>query len=282
MKKIISVVIIVALLAVGVFALVACNNKDSVKAISISLTDEQYAFAVNKSDTELQAQVNQILDDIKNDGTFKAITDKYFSGEGEISPVTSAVRDVNKDQLVVVTNAEFAPFEYMVGNSFAGIDMEIAKIIADRLNKELVIVNTEFDSVVTEVQEGNADIAMAGLTITPGRAEQVNFCNAYYAASQVIIVKADDKTFDECETVADVENVLKGLSNVKVGYQSGTTGDMYINGSEDFGFAGYKNLKGSGYDNAAMAVEDMLNGNIAFVVVDEAPANSIVAAFNKK
>ncbi len=281
MKKIISIIVIAALLAVGVFALTACNDKSAVKVINIRLTDEEYAFGVNKNDPELLAEVNSILAEILSDGTFDAIAEKYF-GSGEPSPVTSATRDATKDQLIVVTNAEFAPFEYMVGNSYAGIDMELAKVIADRMNKELVIVNTEFDSVVTEVQEGNADIAMAGLTVSPDRAEQVNFSNSYYKASQVIIVKADDTTFDSCETAADVENVLKGLSNVKAGYQSGTTGDSYINGSDDLGFAGYKNITGSPYDNAAMAVEDMLNGNIAFVVVDEAPAKAIADSFNAK
>lgn len=281
MKKIISIIVIAALLAVGVFALTACNDKESVKVIDIRLTDEEYAFGVNKNDPELLAEVNAILAEVLTDGTFDAITEKYF-GSGEPSPVTSAQRDASKDQLIVVTNAEFAPFEYMIGNSYAGIDMELAKVIADRMNKELVIVNTEFDSVVTEVQEGNADIAMAGLTVSPDRAEQVNFSNSYYKASQVIIVKADDTTFDGCATAADVENVLKGLSGKKAGYQSGTTGDSYINGSEDLGFAGFKNISGNPYDNAAMAVEDMLNGNISFVVVDEAPAKAIADSFNKK
>ena len=279
MKKIISIIAIVALLCVGVFAVTACTNDDAVKVIDIPLTEEEYAFGIAKGDTELLTQVNEILADIQADGTFAAITEKYF-GEGTPSPVTSAAQDASRDQLVVVTNAEFAPFEYMVGNAYAGIDMEIAKVIADRLNKELVIINTEFDSVVTEVQEGRADIAMAGLTVTPDRAEQVDFSNSYYQASQVLIVRADDTTFDSCETAEDVVNVLNGLQGVTAGYQSGTTGDSYINGSADFGFAGFSNITGSGYDNAAMAVQDMLNGNINFVIVDEAPANAIAASFN--
>lgn len=279
MKKIISIIAIVALLLVGVFAVTACTNKDAVKVIDIPLTEEEYAFGIAKGDTELLTQVNEILADIQADGTFAAIADKYF-GEGTPTPVTSATEDASKDQLVVATNAAFAPFEYKIGNDFAGIDMEIAKVIADKLGKELVIKDMDFDAVVIEVQEGRADIAMAALTVNPEREEQVNFSNSYYQASQVLIVKEDDTTFDSCETAEDVVNVLNGLQGVTAGYQSGTTGGSYINGSVEFGYSGFDNITGSGYDNAAMAVQDMLNGNINFVIVDEAPANAIAASFN--
>lgn len=279
MKKIISIIAIVALLLVGVFAVTACTNNDAVKVIDIPLTEEEYAFGIAKGDTELLTQVNEILADIQADGTFAAIADKYF-GEGTPTPVTSATEDASKDQLVVATNAAFAPFEYKIGNDFAGIDMEIAKVIADKLGKELVIKDMDFDAVVIEVQEGRADIAMAALTVNPEREEQVNFSNSYYQASQVLIVKEDDTTFDSCETAEDVVNVLNGLQGVTAGYQSGTTGGSYINGSVEFGYSGFDNITGSGYDNAAMAVQDMLNGNINFVIVDEAPANAIAASFN--
>lgn len=279
MKKIISIIAIVALLCVGVFAVTACTNDDAVKVIDIPLTEEEYAFGIAKGDTELLTQVNEILADIQADGTFAAIADKYF-GEGTPTPVTSATEDASKDQLVVATNAAFAPFEYKIGNDFAGIDMEIAKVIADKLGKELVIKDMDFDAVVIEVQEGRADIAMAALTVNPEREEQVNFSNSYYQASQVLIVKEDDTTFDSCETAEDVVNVLNGLQGVTAGYQSGTTGGSYINGSVEFGYSGFDNITGSGYDNAAMAVQDMLNGNINFVIVDEAPANAIAASFN--
>ena len=279
MKKIISIIAIVALLCVGVFAVTACTNDDAVKVIDIPLTEEEYAFGIAKGDTELLTQVNEILADIQADGTFAAIADKYF-GEGTPTPVTSATEDASKDQLVVATNAAFAPFEYKIGNDFAGIDMEIAKVIADKLGKELVIKDMDFDAVVIEVQEGRADIAMAALTVNPEREEQVNFSNSYYQASQVLIVKEDDTTFDSCETAEDVVNVLNGLQGVTAGYQSGTTGGSYINGSVEFGYSGFDNITGSGYDTAAMAVQDMLNGNISFVIVDEAPANAIAASFN--
>ena len=55
---------------------------------------------------------------------------------------------------------------------------------------------------------------------------------------------------------------------------------MYINGDEDWGYAGFANISGKAYANAQIAVTDLINGNIYAVVLDEAPASAIVAAVN--
>jgi ABC-type amino acid transport substrate-binding protein len=83
-----------------------------------------------------------------------------------------------------------------------------------------------------------------------------------------------------CTTLEEVEAVLAGLSGKKVGYQIGTTGGMYVNGDEDWGYAGFANLEGKGYATAQDAVTDLINGNLYAVVVDEAPANALVKAAN--
>ena len=120
--------------------------------------------------------------------------------------VTSAEKNVDnaKGQLVVATNAEFAPWEYKEGNKFYGIDMEIAKLIADELGLELVIDDMKFEMVVGAVGNHGVDIAMSGITITAERAEVVNFSIPYYTESIVIVCKADDKTFDSAGTVVDL------------------------------------------------------------------------------
>lgn len=181
---------------------------DGIKVIDIKLTDEEYAFGVDKNQPELLASANEVLASLKSDGTFDAILNKYFQG-GEIEGITSATFDANKAQLVVATNASFAPFEYKIGDKFAGVDMEIAKAIAEELNMELVIMDMDFDSVVTSVGKNGVDIAMAGLTVNEKRKESVNFSDTYYNASQMVIVKAGDTTFDGCVTAADVEAILK-------------------------------------------------------------------------
>ena len=146
----------------------AAEKKDEaagvVKVIEYDLTDEQYAFGVDKDQPELLEQVNAFIAKIQEDGTFDAICDKYFR-DGEPAAVESAEYDASKDQLVVATNASFEPFEYVDGDSYKGIDMEIAALFAQELGKELVIENMDFDAVCLSVGQHKCDIAMAGLTI---------------------------------------------------------------------------------------------------------------------
>lgn len=282
MKKILSLITSAAVLAVMIASLGACSGGSSgkVKYIDIKLTDEQYAFAVNPSDTELLDAANELLAEIQQDGTFDKIVNKYFNNEGEPTGYEAGVQDSSKDQLVVATNTPFSPFEYKEGNLFYGVDIEIAAMLAEKLGQELVIVDMEFDAILTAVNTGNADIGMAGLTVSPDREELVAFTEPYYEASQVVIVREEDDTFDSCKTAEDVEAILSDYdSSVKIGVQTGTTGQLYVEGDEDWDFDGF-DATCVGYESAASAVNDMLNGNLSLVVVDEAPAMNIVEAIN--
>jgi len=180
-----------------------------IKVIDIALTEEEYAFGVDKNQPELLASINTILAEMKASGALDAIVAAYATGDG-IKPFTSATKDAAKadKQLVVATNAAFAPFEYKDGDKFAGIDMEIAAYIAEKLGMELVIEDMEFDSVVSSVGKNNVDVAMAGLTVNETRKEFVNFTSSYYNAAQMLIVPADNKDFDACKTADDVLAVL--------------------------------------------------------------------------
>lgn len=281
MKKIMTVVVSAILLAT---TFTGCGNKSEaggkVKVIDIELTSEQYAFGVDKNQPELLEKANSFIKQINEDGTFEEICNKYF-GEGTKEGITSAVLDESKDQLVVATNAAFEPFEYTKGDTYYGIDMEVAKAFAESLNKELVIQNMDFSAVCLSVGQHKCDIAMAGLTIKPDREEHVSFTEPYYNASQKLIVKADNTEFDECKTKEDVEAILKQKeSSVKVGVQNGTTGQFYCQGDEDWGFEGFK-METVGFQNGSLAVQDLLNGNISYVVIDSAPATCITESINK-
>ena len=285
MKKFLAI----ALATVMLFALAACggntdNNGDEpaadvVKVIDINLTEEEYAFGVDKAQPELLEKTNEFIAKIMEDGTFEAICNNYF-GDGEPVAVKSAVEDPSKDQLIVATNAAFAPFEYMEGDSYYGIDMEIAALLAEELGKELVINNMKFESVCLSVGQHKCDIAMAGLTVKDERKEHVNFSDSYYVASQKIIVPAADTTFDACADAAAVEEILKGFdATTKIGYQNGTTAQFYVLGDAEWEFDGFA-VEGKGYDNGALAVQDLINGNINYVIIDAAPATMIAANFN--
>ena len=278
MKKVLSLIIAAAMLAV---CLASCGGKSvGVKVIDIDLTAEEYAYGIDKAQPELLEKVNSFIDKIMSDGTFDKICNNYF-GDGTPNPVTSATLDESKDQLVVATNAGFEPFEYMDGDKYVGIDMEIADLLAKELGVELVINNMDFDAVCLSVGQHKCDIAMAGLTVKPDREEYVTFSKSYYNASQKLIVKADDTTFDACKTKEDVEAILSAMdSSKKIGVQNGTTGQFYVQGDADWGFAGFP-VTCTGYKNGSLAVQDIINGNIDYVVIDSAPAAAITAAFNK-
>ncbi len=275
---------LIAVVLVAVFALAAlaaCADKNDVtaKVIEIELTDEDYAFGVDKDQPELLEQVNDFIKEIMDNGTFEEICSKYF-GDGTPSPVQSATLDTSKDQLVVATNAAFEPFEYKDGDSYLGIDMEIAYLLAQKLGKELVIQHMDFDAVCLSVGQHTCDIAMAGLTINETRKQYVTFSDPYYKASQKIIVRSDDDRFDGCKTVEDVENILKSLDKeTTIGVQSGTTGQKYVKGDADWGFDGFP-VECKEYKNGSLAVQDMINGNIDYVIIDSEPAKFITESIN--
>ncbi|MBQ3559702.1 MAG: transporter substrate-binding domain-containing protein [Agathobacter sp.] len=280
MKKIMALALALVMV-LGTLTACGGGNAVSAKVITINLTEEQYAFGVDKNQPELLDDVNNFIKKIKEDGTFDEICDKYF-GEGTPEAVVSAELDESKDQLVVATNAAFAPFEYTEdgGKTYLGVDMEIANLLAKELGKELVIQDMEFESVCTAVQLGKCDIAMAGLTINEERKDLVNFSDSYYNASQQVIVLSDNTEFDACKTAADVEKILNGKDeSYKVGVQKGTTGNWYVAGDEDWGFAGFP-VKCVEMANGSLAVQDLLNGGLDCVIIDSAPAAKIVESFN--
>lgn len=302
MKKIIALSLTLVMLLASVLAFTSCSDTpeggDVVKVVDIPLTSEEYAFAVQKGDAELLKQLNDFMVEIKDNGKFEEIMNKYF-GDGEPTAVVSATEmKTDGSQLIVATNAAFEPFEYMLGNNYYGVDMEIMALFAEKIGKELYINNMDFDAVCLSVSAaggeyeneagekvtvsgGVCDVAAAGLTVSDERKEILDFTTSYYNASQMLIVAADDTTFDNCKTADDVVAILNGYdSSVKVGVQNGTTGKLYCEGDESWGFAGYK-FETVGYANGALAVQNIINGNVKFVVIDEGPANSIVARVNE-
>ena len=161
-----------------------------------------------------------------------------------------------------------------------GIDIEIAQLYAQSKGLNLVVKNIDFDAIFTNVDAGYADMGMAGITISDERLALYDFTNTYYAASQKLVVLESNTAFDNCQTAEDVENVLKSLNGEKIGYQIGTTGELYVSGDADWGFEGFTSVTPTGYKTAQLAIQDIINGQVYGVVVDEAPAASMVKAMN--
>lgn len=158
-------------------------------------TLEEYAIVVSKENKELTAQINQAMEELKADGTLDAIINHYIT-EDEVEGlayISPEGLDYANGELVMATNAAFPPYEYYSNNSIVGIDAEMARAIADKLNKKLVIEDMEFDAIINAVQGGKADIGVAGMTITEDRLKNIDFTNPYTTSKQVIIVRTGSK-----------------------------------------------------------------------------------------
>lgn len=282
MKK--AYILIVAI--ISLFILGSCGNnneKEKLKIIDIALTEEDYAFILQKDNLELKSDFNNYLNSIKETGEFDQIVNKYVNnldGKIGITPkVSGYVNDENT--FVVATNMPFGPFEYKdVDGKAYGIDIEIAIGFAESKGLELVVAEMDFDAIFPSVSTGYSDIGMAGITVTPERQEEFEFTLAYYNASQKLIVKESNKDFDNCKTASDVEEVLSALKGEKIGYQTGTMGNWYIAGDEGFGFVGFANIEGVGNASLQLICQDVLYGRLYAVVTDELPAEAIVESIN--
>ncbi len=187
---------------------------------------------------------------------------------------------VKSGKITIATNAEFPPFESKEGTNYVGIDIEIAQVIADYLGVELVINNMDFDAVVTSVQKGQSDLALAALTISAKRKKAINFSEAYFGAAQYLIVKKTNTDFDACQTKDDVDAILAASTNKKGVAQNATTGYYYLKGSEDFGFTGFSNIQTSGLENPSLCAMALVNGQADYLVVDKEVAESVIASNN--
>ena len=182
--------------------------------------------------------------------------------------------------LVMATNAAFPPYEYKDDNGeFAGIDVEIAKLIAEKLGMELKIEDVDFDSIVGGVQSGKYDMGMAGMTVTDERKQSVNFTTTYAKGVQVVIVKEGSAvTCADDFFNLDAEGNWVSLKDAttKVGVQQGTTGDIYASSKpEDWGFGEDNVIR---YKTGAEAILALKEGKVSAVIIDNEPAKAFVAA----
>ena len=165
----------------------------------------------------------------------------------------------NENELVLVTEAGFAPYEYYEDGEIVGVDIDIAKEIAKELGKELVIKDVSFDFVINEVKSGKADFAAAGISITPERAKEVDFTKEYTISNQVVVVKKDSPIKD-----------FEDIKNKKIAVQLGTVADLYVEEN-------YKNAIIVSHKKYLSAVEDVKTGKADCIIMDELPAKAIVA-----
>ena len=177
----------------------------------------------------------------------------------------SGFTTVEPGKLHMSTNAEFPPYEMLddSGNPI-GIDVEVAAAIAEKLGLELVVDNMGFDAALLAVQNGQSDIAMAGITVTEDRLAKMDFTDSYATGVQVVIVKeGSDVTMDN-------------LGDYMIGTQLGTTGYIYASDTPENG--GYGEDHVIGFETGAVAVQALVSGQVDAVIIDNLPAQQYVKA----
>ena len=190
-----------------------------------------------------------------------AASSEAASSEAASETETAELSTVEPGKLIMSTNAAFPPYEMTTDSGeFEGIDIETAQAIADKLGLELQIDDMDFDAALLAVQQGKSDMVMAGVTVTDERQNVMDFTDSYATGIQSIIVKEDSD-------IASVDD----LAGKKIGTQRGTTGYLYC--SDDFGD---ENVVA--YDDGLTAVQMLNNGQVDWVVIDNAPAKEFVAA----
>ncbi len=182
-------------------AFVARNSDLSILDEEFAIED--YAICIAKDNDELLYQINGAIAELKNNGTIDKIIENYIGDatKGSYTYESPAGLDRSNGTLVMATNAAFEPYEYVEGGEIVGIDVDIARAIADILNMELEITDMEFDSIISAVESGKADMGMAGMTVTEDRLKNINFTDTYTTATQVIVVR--NGTAEEKESFID-------------------------------------------------------------------------------
>ena len=170
-------------------AFVAKNSDLSI--LEDSYADEDYAICIALDNTDLLNRINEALAALKENGTLDQIVGNYIGDDTKGTQPYVSPENVDRSggTLVMATNAEFEPYEYNSEGNIVGIDPEIAQAIADYLGMELDIEDMQFDSIITAVSSGKADIGMAGMTVTLDRLKNINFSDPYTTARQVIVVR---------------------------------------------------------------------------------------------
>ena len=184
------------------------------------------------------------------------------AGSGKLAKIQE------KGKLVVCTDAAWAPFEYIgKDGEVTGVDIEFGKYIAEKLGVKLEISNVAFDSISTYLDNGEADLALACITVTDERKETMDFSEPYTTVLQYMVVLADD---EETKTIND-------LAGKAVGTHLGTTGDFLMSDEITAGVlegTGAENKQYKALPDAALAIK---SGELTAIVCDSVLAENVSA-----
>ena len=182
-----------------------------------------------------------------------------------------------EEQLIVYTEAGFAPFEYVSGNNIVGVDVDIMNKVGEKLGKKVVFKSVSFDIIVDTVSQGKlTNVGAAGLSITPERQEKVDFSKVYYQANLYVIYNKNAGVANKEMSDGNTGVYWSSLKTKKgIGVQGGTTADLFL-GDEIAEGGSLEGVTKTDFQELGVAVA-AIGKTIDYVIIDELPAKQLVA-----
>ncbi len=177
---------------------------------------------------------------------------------------STVVMAEEKEDLIIATEAGFAPYEYMKGDQIVGVDIDIAQAIADDMGRNLVIQNMDFDAALLAVQQGMVDFAIAGISVNEEREEAMDFSDRYVDSTEVVVVNKENPMVEAPTSEA--------LKDKIVAVQQGNIADIWVSNPDNAEPAEVVR-----YTKFAMAAEDLKNDKVDCIIMDELPAQDLVS-----
>lgn len=206
-------------------ALAFVAQNPELRILPETFSTDHYAFCVSKDNRALLDKINHALVLLRNDGTLRIIHDRHVRQNLPVAYLPKRMERPN-GKLVVATNATYKPYEYYDNGRVVGIDIDIMQAVCDVLGMTLVVEDMNFDSVITSVQTGKAQVGAAGLAVTSDRKKNVLFTTPYTECRQVVIVRQAGATVEhrslaqkfKADFITEGRYVylLKGLGNTLV------------------------------------------------------------------
>lgn len=167
---------------------IAAKNP-GVRVLPEMITKDHYGFAVRMEDQALKAVIDDVVAEIKADGRYAVMMQRWLPERGNPGAMPE-IPEGEDGVLRLGTSAVTEPFSFIDGSrQVVGVDIEIARLIARKLNKKLEIVNMDFGAMIPALMANKVDMIAACITITEERSKKVLFSEPYYVGGIAALVK---------------------------------------------------------------------------------------------
>ena len=245
MKKVLAMLLAAVMCAL---TFTGCGgSKKKYVILEKSLADEEYGIGFRKADQALRDEVERLLVEMKKDGTFAEISQKWFGNDvctlpDDFTPAgsddDSLQKIKDKGKLIVGLDVSLPPMGFRDDDgNITGFDVDLAKEVCSRMGVELVTEGIDWKIKESELNNGKIDVIWNGYTISDDRKAMVNMTDAYMGNRQVLVVmegspikSADDLagkrlTLQSGSTASDALDAFPDIKKSLAGGEASKVGD---------------------------------------------------------